>query len=67
MAKFTPGQFVKAKNGQGSTYMVNRIVPATPYSPESYELDNGAVHVQKRARSGRHAVEKIDRYYKAVD
>lgn len=67
MTKFTPGQFVTAKNGKGAVYMVNRIIPATQAQPERYELDNGAVHIKKRALSGWHPVEKIDRYYKAVD
>ncbi|WNN94017.1 hypothetical protein SEA_NITRO_61 [Arthrobacter phage Nitro] len=67
MAQFTPGQFVMAKNGKGAAYMIARIVPASSYAPESYELDNGAVDIRKRALSGRHPVEKIDRYYKAVD
>ncbi|AYN57781.1 hypothetical protein PBI_DRMANHATTAN_63 [Arthrobacter phage DrManhattan] len=67
MAKFTPGQFVAAKNGKGAAYMIARVVPATQFAPERYELDNGAVHIQKRALSGLHPVEKIDRYYKAVD
>lgn len=68
MAKFTPGQFVMAKNGKGTAYMVNRIIPGDSYSPEGYyDLDNGAVHIQKRALSGRHPVAKIDRYYKVVE
>jgi hypothetical protein len=65
--KFQPGDFVKASNGQGSTYMISRIVPATQFRPESYDLDNGAVHIQKRAKSGLHPVTKIDRYYRKVN
>jgi hypothetical protein len=67
MAKFQPGDYVMARNGRGSCYMINRIVPATQHRPESYDLDNGAVHIQKRAKSGLHPVEKIDRGYKRVD
>lgn len=74
MAKFKPGQFVVAKNGQGHAYMINRIIPAKsegkmlPYPAEDqYDLDNGSVDVRKRAKSGWHPVEKIDRYYKAVE
>lgn len=71
MAKFQAGDFVVAKNGKGDCYMVNRVVEAKSeghgYPTEDmYELDNGAVHVAKRAQSGSHPVAKVDRYYKKV-
>lgn len=65
--KFQPGDFVMANNGRGDCYCINRIIPATKHSPESYELDNGSVHIKKRALSGRHPVTKIDRYYRKVN
>jgi hypothetical protein len=75
MSKFQPGDFVMANNGKGACYMVNRVVEARSEgsgafkypAEDQYELDNGSVHVAKRALSGRHAVAKVDRYYKKVD
>lgn len=71
MAKFKPGQMVQARNGRGSVYMINRIIPAqyhgeTLIAPERYEFDNGSVDIRKRARSGAHTVERADRGYKVV-
>ena len=68
MAKFKAGDFVQARNGRGSVYMVNEIVTETflGKTKEYYVFDNGAVHVDKRARSGRHEVTKADKGYKVV-
>lgn len=65
--KFRSGDMIMANNGRGDCYCVNRIITAPDGTPTFYDLDNGAVHVKKRARSGWHPVSKIDRYYRKVD
>lgn len=65
--KFNPGDTIIAKNGSGSYYEIVRIADAKEWSGGPYyELDNGAVDIRKRARSGWHPVSKIDRTYKKV-
>lgn len=63
-AKFQPGDFVIARSGRGSSYMVNRV-----YKWQNrvyYVFDNGSVHVAKRARSGTHLAERADLGYKKI-
>lgn len=64
--KFKPGDMVQARNGRGAVYMVTRVIPASKYSPERYEFDNGSVDVRKRARSGNHPVSRADRGFRKV-
>lgn len=65
--KFKPGDMVMAKNGSGDCYEIVRLVDAEEWKGGPYyELDNGAVDIRKRARSGWHAVAAIDRNYKKV-
>lgn len=65
--KFQPGDMIMANNGRGDCYCINRIVPTNDGTPMYYDLDNGAVHVRKRALSGWHLITKIDRFYRKVD
>lgn len=64
--KFKPGTMVAAKNGKGGVYEIVRIIPADRWGGARYDLDNGAVDIRKRGRSGFHPVEKIDNFYKEV-
>jgi len=64
--KLRPGMMVMAKNGKGDVYQIVRIIPANGFHGPYYDLDNGAVDIRKRARSGWHPVEKIDNFYKEV-
>lgn len=64
--KFKPGDWVVARSGKGSVYLVSRVIPGNRYSGMRYVFDNGSVHVAKRARSGYHDVEKANRGYKLV-
>ena len=71
-AKFKAGDMVMAKNGRGSCYMVcwvedfNATFRFEETENLQYYLDNGSVHVQKRAKSGYNSVERVDRGYKKV-
>lgn len=64
--KFKPGDMVQARNGRGEVYMITRVIPASKYSPERYDFDNGSVSISKRARSGHHPVSRADRGYRKV-
>ena len=64
-AKFQPGDFVIARNGQGSSYQINRVAKDR-FGKLYYIFDNGSVHVAKRARSGRHYADRADLGYKKL-
>lgn len=61
-AKFKPGDWVVARNGQGAVYAINRV--ARNEYGIYYIFDNGSVHIAKRARSGRHYADRADLGYK---